>query len=43
MTKEGAIVNSTRGRLDYNESHILGLGHLITEEEWKSRSGRDRR
>lgn len=41
VTQQGAIVNSTRGRLDYNESHVLGLGYLITESEWKSQQGRD--
>ncbi|MEH2270095.1 MAG: hypothetical protein V7K68_16915 [Nostoc sp.] len=42
VTQQGAIVNSTPGRLDYNESHVLRLGHLITEDEWKSHRGRDR-
>ncbi|OYE03026.1 hypothetical protein [Nostoc sp. 'Peltigera membranacea cyanobiont' 232] len=41
VTQQGAIVNSTPGKLDYNESHVLGLRHLITEEEWKSHQGRD--
>ncbi|MHC5755816.1 MAG: hypothetical protein ACYTXF_35295 [Nostoc sp.] len=36
VTRREAIVNLTQGRLDYNESHILGLRYLITEEEWKS-------
>ncbi|OYE01815.1 hypothetical protein [Nostoc sp. 'Peltigera membranacea cyanobiont' 232] len=42
VTQQGAIVNSRPGRLDYNDCHVLGLGNLITEDEWKSHQGRDR-